>query len=397
MANQIQGAMDKVIRELSDRSSLYVAAIISFIVLIMMVYYAGEVQLIQEVKFSFLPSGQLFFLAITLTISAVLVYFLGRHIYQLWFSHKQQIKEDALSLEISQSEYIEQLEQMLEKQAKTIKRQKEQLGVALKEVHDVNDNGQFAEKMKSLKNLVAGLSHELNNPVNVIGGVVTPILENIKELRQMSDEKQAESLLDEVTLLLGDLQRGANKVTRIVKNFSSIAPSNIRTDADFFDPSVVFAEIIKEWKDSNPDITLNSRISRGIELYANEDELKKTIGILLKNAQEAVKGNVNPSVQLRITQNARSTFILVTDNGVGICSEYQSKIFEPFFSTKDDSETGGLGLYTAYNIIKNHHGEIKAICDDDQTTFKVTIPRYVYKPIPEVTGSMDGVSTWSRN
>ncbi|MGH9614167.1 MAG: ATP-binding protein, partial [Bryobacteraceae bacterium] len=105
---------------------------------------------------------------------------------------------------------------------------------------------------------------------------------------------------------------------------------------------------------------------------ARGSELNQVWTNLIDNAIDAMNGNG----ELRIRTSRELDYLLVEirDNGVGIPPEIQSRIFEPFFTTKGVGEGTGLGLETAYRIVRNHHGEITFASKPGATSFEVRLP-----------------------
>jgi signal transduction histidine kinase len=100
---------------------------------------------------------------------------------------------------------------------------------------------------------------------------------------------------------------------------------------------------------------------------------------LIKNAMDAMPGG--GSIEIKLEDTLSDVKITVSDNGTGIKEEDRAKIFEPFFTTKSIGQGTGLGLATAYGIVKMHKGQISAESNADPakgptgTSFKILLPR----------------------
>jgi signal transduction histidine kinase len=133
----------------------------------------------------------------------------------------------------------------------------------------------------------------------------------------------------------------------------------------------------------NTLIMLRHRLKNGIDVVRDYDralpaicargsELNQVWTNLISNAIDAMNGK--GKLRIRTSRDANYALIEVIDNGSGIPPELQTRIFEPFFTTKPVGEGTGLGLDTAYRIIKNHHGDVSFKSHPGETCFAVRIP-----------------------
>ena len=109
-------------------------------------------------------------------------------------------------------------------------------------------------------------------------------------------------------------------------------------------------------------------------LVCDADQLQQCLVALLVNAVEAMPDS--GSIELRATDSDDSIELTVRDTGVGIPEEAQSRIFEPFYSSKESTDGAGLGLAVVYGIIQRHGGQIFVKSDVGQgTTFLIKLPK----------------------
>jgi two-component system NtrC family sensor kinase len=266
-----------------------------------------------------------------------------------------------------------------------------------------------AEKMSSLGQLVAGVAHEINNPVNFIHGNLTIAQEYVEGLMALVDlamggaiaadlEKTAadlefEFVREDLTKILQSMETGTQRIRDIVlslRNFSRLDESHLK------------AVDLHEGLDSTLTI-LNARLKgRGnrlaidvvrrygalppVECYAGP--LNQVFMNLLANAIDALDDGPPPSwsgpelewqPRIEVATEALGgdrVRVSVTDNGPGIAPAQQSKIFEAFFTTKDIGKGTGLGLSISWDIVVHRHGgqmHCRSVLGQG-TTFVIDLP-----------------------
>jgi signal transduction histidine kinase len=145
---------------------------------------------------------------------------------------------------------------------------------------------------------------------------------------------------------------------------------NIKELVDNSLGSLIIPENVKI---STADLTTNP------EAMLDSEQMMQVITNLLKNAIDAMPkgGNIN----VRLEDTLSDVIMTISDNGTGIKEEDRAKIFEPFFTTKGIGHGTGLGLATAYGVVKMHKGQITAESNNDKakgptgTSFKIILPR----------------------
>jgi signal transduction histidine kinase len=115
------------------------------------------------------------------------------------------------------------------------------------------------------------------------------------------------------------------------------------------------------------------------EAMLDSEQMLQVLTNLVKNAIDAMPGG--GKIEIKLEDTLSDMIIVISDNGTGIKEEDRAKIFEPFFTTKSIGKGTGLGLATAYGIVKMHKGQITAESNDDPakgptgTSFRIMIPR----------------------
>jgi signal transduction histidine kinase len=312
--------------------------------------------------------------------------------------------------EISQAETMELLKEkerivleqniVLERKVRERTAELEASNRSLKEAeaHLVN-----VEKMASLGQLTAGISHEINNPINFVVSNIKPLKRDIDDVMELIDkyndikdenglaEKLAEIsdlkkkidldyLIQEVNLLLKGIDEGARRTSEIVKGLKNFS----RTDEAVFKKANIHDGI-----DATLSILNNGIVGANIKVVKNygkvpeiecyPGKLNQVFMNLLNNAIHAVlaAGKVMGDGEININTSFvdDNVIISIKDNGTGIPKTHLNKIFEPFFTTKPVGMGTGLGLSIVYGIINSHNGQIDIRSEEGKgAEFIITLP-----------------------
>ncbi len=263
-------------------------------------------------------------------------------------------------------------EKLVERRTSELRDRCFRLGQKLRE-YQARQNSSHA----SLEKLTAGLAHELNNSLNVIGGVVDPIRKDLTELKTLvPDKKEAHYLVDEMDVLLGDLSRGAERAANIISNLTKISTSVTSLSGmrhfDAFEHLMVKCQWMQL---SFPHVKFGFKVRKNTRLFGDVNEILHCIHNLMINAVEATAGIAAPQVEVIIGRESHFSTIIVSDNGPGISGADRKRIFEPFYTTKKPKLHSGMGLFTVHHIVKKYGGVIEAEENlTGGTIFKIKLP-----------------------
>ncbi len=113
-----------------------------------------------------------------------------------------------------------------------------------------------------------------------------------------------------------------------------------------------------------------------ILVEGNDGELQQVLNNLVLNAVEALAGRSDGNLTVSLSASQRWVWLAVEDNGLGVDPAEMEKLFQPFFSTKQEIGGTGLGLAISYNIVRRHEGDIRVISHPGQgSRFVVELPR----------------------
>ena len=229
-----------------------------------------------------------------------------------------------------------------------------------------------AEKLSALGQLVAGVAHELNNPLTSVIGYSQLVQE---ELKARGDGAWAERLGSDVGQVLTEAERAA----RIVRNLLAFArqQSAERSPHDIA-AAVESALSLREYNMRQRGIDVRFTVAPDLpEVVCDTGQIQQVIVNLVLNAERAMREADAPSVHVSLSHDAGAgaVRIEVTDTGHGIDPSVLPRIFDPFFTTRPVGEGTGLGLSICYGIVREHGGAIWAASAPGQPTrFTILLP-----------------------
>jgi len=226
---------------------------------------------------------------------------------------------------------------------------------SLKELKEMQERLIQTEKLSAIGKLVAGVAHEINNPLTGIVGYAQ-ILLGRKEGFDPLVRKGLEVIYEE-----------AQRAARIVQNLLQFARKHPPQRSFISVNSVIEKTMeLKEYELRVNNIHLSLDLDPNLPMtMADPHQLQQVFINIITNAQQAIMeagrevGRISVKTE-SVTHNPPLIRISFTDNGKGIPEEIINKIFDPFFTTKDVGEGTGLGLSICYGIIKEHNGNISA-------------------------------------
>lgn len=245
-----------------------------------------------------------------------------------------------------------------------------------------------SEKMASLGQLTSGVAHEINNPLNfVYGGVqgLKYLHEDILAVLKSgipATAEQCEEITNELTTLMGSIDNGIERATKIITSLRTFSSpiEEISEDASV-DVAVSIENAIVLLKSNILDqrITIEKHIETQARAKANASQLNQVLINIINNAMQALATNTGERIiSITVSDVLNTISIRIKDNGPGIPKEHQSKIFSPFFTTKEVGKGTGLGLSISYGIIKKHNGTLTFVSEPGEgTEFTITVPKAV--------------------
>lgn len=290
---------------------------------------------------------------------------------------------------------IATLTQLLDLSEQSTKTQSERLEKAITYLHKTLDKLQktqiqlvHTEKMSSLGQLVAGIAHEINNPINFIHGNVYHALDYTQdllklvrlyqeyypnppqEIQEVIDSIELDFLSQDLNKILNSMITGTERIKEIVQSLRTFShfEHTVQKKVDIhtaIDSTLMILEHRLQATDKYPEIKVIKEYGQIPLLDCYFGQLNQVFMNIIANAidalQEGIANKNNqfaiPTIHIR-TQvlNDKWVIISIADNGPGINGELYSKLFDPFFTTKPVGKGTGIGLSISYQIIVEKHG-----------------------------------------
>jgi signal transduction histidine kinase len=262
------------------------------------------------------------------------------------------------------------LEREVQRRTSDLARKNRELAETLEKLTRAQSQLVRAEKMASIGQLVAGIAHEINNPVNAIANTVGPLRELVEEVVATKPAEAAD-----VADMMRVIQNGARRTKEIVQALHNYSRADDERIVDFdlnrsLDDSL---ELLRHHLKGAVEVDRNYGDVGRIRGHAGQ--LNQVFMNLLTNAAQALAGQEGAHIDVVTRRDGSNAVIAVGDNGPGIPPEILPRIFDPFFTTKEVGQGSGLGLSIVHGIVERHGGTIEVDSTVGKgTTFTVSIP-----------------------
>ena len=230
---------------------------------------------------------------------------------------------------------------------------------------------QQSSKLASLGEMAAGVAHEINNPLAIINT-------SAYQIRKLLERNKVN--LPPLLHLVEIIENTVSRISGIITVMRDVS----RENKGFLKEEVsltkilhdVFALCAEKFKFHGVDLRMN--IGKEREDYKiNCDRLQFTQVLLnlLNNAYDATEGLEERWIEVKFMESSHHDILMVSDSGKGIPKKIATKIFNPFFTTKDVGKGTGLGLSISKSIMEKHGGSIELLFDSEHTCFVLKLPK----------------------
>lgn len=233
-----------------------------------------------------------------------------------------------------------------------------------------------AEKMASLGRLVAGVAHELNNPISFVLGNVHALrryaqrLEEYlaalhansppEQLAELRRELRIDRLLEDLPSLMDGTVEGAERTRDIVDSLKRFSAVDKDSQQPYNLTQVIERAVHWVAKSANERFRVELDLPEGINLVGSPGQIQQVIMNLVQNAADATAGLAEPRLEISAARVGARVEARFRDNGPGIPADNLPHLFEPFFTTKPVGKGTGLGLAITYGIVERHGGSLSA-------------------------------------
>jgi len=237
-----------------------------------------------------------------------------------------------------------------------------------------------ASGLAELGEMATGFAHEINNPLQIIKNEQKLIQLNLIDLKEKEtiDDQEITIEIDDSLDQIGIQVDRCAKITQAILKFGRMSePENKKIDLTKLIPEIM--AVVEKKADIN-GIQLSQRIAPNLKSITGDPaQLQQIVLNLINNAMYAVTehhGSSGGKIELSVSKGKTDDIeVVVKDNGVGISSENQAKVFSPFFTTKPVGKGTGLGLSVCYGIVKKMGGQLQVESQlGNGSIFKVCFP-----------------------
>jgi len=263
-----------------------------------------------------------------------------------------------------------------------------------RELQEAHEQLIVQEKMSSLGRLVAGIAHELNNPINFVYGNVGFVSDYFRQLIRLVDLYEAAGMPDEVTeaadalkrsvdydflrqdweRLLRSIRAGAERTAQIVADLKTFSQPQLGLIGEVDVVAGIETTLNLMSSLLRDNITVERDLAPRLRIRCRGGQVQQVVMNLLTNAVHAA----GPGGWIAVSahEDGEGVRLTVRDSGPGIDDETRSKIFDPFFTTKQPGHGTGLGLAISARIVRAHGGRIELISPAGSgAEFEVWLPR----------------------
>ncbi len=260
----------------------------------------------------------------------------------------------------------------------------QQLEQSLKDLQEAQVQLVQSEKMSALGQMMAGIAHEINNPVGFIGGNIThaeeylkDLIEHLKlyqdtclethpEIAEHAEEIDLEYLLEDLPELISSMKTGVNRIRNISTSMRTFSRSDTDQKVEFdlhegIDSTLLILKHRLKASENCAEINVIKNYGDLPKLIGFPGQLNQVFMNIIANAidvfdEDKKIENSQLMISTGLTDNGKNVLVKIKDNGLGMSEEVQQKVFDHLFTTKPVGKGTGLGLSISRQIVEDKHG-----------------------------------------
>ena len=220
-----------------------------------------------------------------------------------------------------------------------------------------------SEKLAALGELVAGVAHEVNNPLTGISAFAQLLLED-----DLSEEQR-----ESVSLMKREADRAVSVIRDLLAFARKTGPRNVIVDMNNLVEQTLR---LRAYGMRSAGVTLETQLEPSLARVRGDDrQLQQVLLNLIVNAEHAMASTAVRQLRVTTRNEGNRVVVEVRDTGTGMTPEVQKRIFEPFYTTKPEGTGTGLGLSVSYGIVQSHAGTLSAqSAAGIGSTFRISLP-----------------------
>ncbi|MGM0443011.1 MAG: sensor histidine kinase [Fibrobacterota bacterium] len=224
-----------------------------------------------------------------------------------------------------------------------------------------------ADRLSTLGMLTAGIAHEVNNPATFISGNISILSDFMPALDRAltyyadhsgQGDSRIHFIRSELPVLIREMRSGVKRISSIVDGLRIYARKESMQEAPF-NAGEMIDEVLLILKGRLKRVSLKTDIEKKLIVYGDRQRLEQVLINMIVNALDELEKKTDPRILLTARDMGGSVVFTVEDNGPGVAETDDSKLFSPFFTTKEPGKGTGLGLSISQGIVQEHKGTIE--------------------------------------
>jgi signal transduction histidine kinase len=284
------------------------------------------------------------------------------------------------------------LEREVRRRTEVLEQRNGELRDALEKLRRAQDELLRTEKLASMGRLVAGIAHEINNPVNAVINTLGPLDEALRSMTSAKDGAAVDGAAADAQEMLRVVQRGAARTKAIVQALHNYSRGDDETPREL-NLARSIDDTLDLLRHRLKNIRVEKRIAPDARVTGFGGQIDQVFMNLITNAAQAIGDRPDGgTIVVSVEPRGDDVEITISDDGPGIPPEVQGRIFDPFFTTKEVGEGSGLGLSIVHGIIDRHGGRIHVESRvGEGTAFRISLPaRGASRPAPRASAGREG-------